>query len=947
MITIKGIEQLILILKDADPELKSARPYGEFRANNHRADSYPVLFYEYSSGEMIQTQPGKFNREVTMALGVAIQLLEGRINEIDMKSRCESILTKTVIKLRESSVFADLGIRFVDKNFSFSNLDDTGDDLITGVFTRIRFTMPVIVCENDLPYLPLGDQPNTYAPANPSSILCSLISDCPIIEEIQDDINILFTLTGGTGSFSCSALTTCPEYVAVSGLTYQNAADIAAISGSTSGGVGTLEQVTASGNTADRSIILQGDGGSFDLVRQVIFKDTNPVLSGASDPSIGIDYNVGGPTNLLLRSPGQVLHLVGLPIVDSSVIPSVTDSLMISERTSAVSGIGFGFLSGGSSSFNYARLSARQNDGSSQGSVFIVASGMTGSTLVSFPNYSGMILLDADASFGGNGASDSGKIAKYGDEGQIRASSSSGGAYAFRADSTFGGAGLGIFAANGQGFEVVTNTGKGGSIITQGDQIGLQVENDSDTTQPALDVTNNGTADIAHFEGSGSLVILSSGALQWSVTSGATITKTNLGLDKVRVSPGANAYTGLTDNNTVVGVIGSPTFTSVTASDFISGGTNLNQIFAPIGSGGGTATRVQPGTNITTGGTASAPIVNVSLTPAFTSVSAITISATTFVSGGTNLANLIGQTTYVQEGSNIITGGTATRPSVRVSSTPAFSTVSATTMSATTFVEGNVSLASKYAPISVVATRVQPGTNISTGGTASAPVVNVSSTPVFTSVSATTISASTFVQNGTAIVPTYVQGGTNITTGGTASAPTVNLVASPSVTSIAASGAVSGGSIYNAGILQPNIQAIRLTGDVSTTSASFVDVSGMTFSIGANAVYNFEYTMVFQSSNTGTGTGWSVSGPASPTMVAGRVEFAQSAGNAVTFITAYDTGAAVSSVPAANTNYIAAIKGIIVNGANAGTLALRFVRSGAANTITAKAGSVGLLIRIA
>jgi hypothetical protein len=471
-----------------------------------------------------------------------------------------------------------------------------------------------------------------------------------------------------------------------------------------SGGVGTLEQVTASGNTANRSIYLQGNGSSFDLVRKVYFKDTDPTLSGSSDASVGIDYAIAGGPSLVLESPSSVFAVGGPSLVDVSSIPSVTDWFSVNDRQGVAGAIGFGFLSAATvdlRAFGYLRLGSNAKDGSGiQGSAFLVASGLTDTRLVSLPDKSGTIAF-------------------------------------------------------------------------------------------------------------------------------------------------------------------------------------LDDLVA------GTTTYVQPGSNITTGGTPSAPIVSVVSSPSFVNLTATTLQETTFVTPGG---------VYYRGPS-----GTLTANPDFTFDEDAVALQVLGTVSASTFFEGSLSLASKYAPISVV--------------------------------------------------PTYVQPGTNTITGGTITRPTVNLVASPSVTNLTASGVVycatvSADTHYQGSDLQASTRMVRLTGDVTSNSASYVDVTGLSFTVDANTSYFFEFTISYLSSGNTTGAGFSVTGPSSPVLCSGRMDGHQSAGNYPQFITGYDTGAAAGSVAIANAVYTAMIRGNFVNGANAGTLKARFLRGGTAGVnITVRAGSSGKITK--
>lgn len=128
---------------------------------------------------------------------------------------------------------------------------------------------------------------------------------------------------------------------------------------------------------------------------------------------------------------------------------------------------------------------------------------------------------------------------------------------------------------------------------------------------------------------------------------------------------------------------------------------NYNFQLVSGGTGGGNTgtTNVQPGTNITTGGTALAPIVSVVASPSFsnltfsgtgqfattrsTTFSGGTVSGGTIYSGTTNLSATIinianaaaastGDFTRVRPGSNISTGGTGNSPIISIVASPSF-----------------------------------------------------------------------------------------------------------------------------------------------------------------------------------------------------------------------------------------------------------------------------------
>jgi hypothetical protein len=106
----------------------------------------------------------------------------------------------------------------------------------------------------------------------------------------------------------------------------------------------------------------------------------------------------------------------------------------------------------------------------------------------------------------------------------------------------------------------------------------------------------------------------------------------------------------------------------------------------------------------------------------------------------------------VQPGTNIVTGGTGNAPTISTVANPFFGNItasgasgffqlSATTLAITGTIYSGAGFTNLYNIFSTTdtVTRVQPGTNITTGGSANAPTINVTSSPSFTNVSASTI----------------------------------------------------------------------------------------------------------------------------------------------------------------------------------------------------------------
>jgi hypothetical protein len=132
--------------------------------------------------------------------------------------------------------------------------------------------------------------------------------------------------------------------------------------------------------------------------------------------------------------------------------------------------------------------------------------------------------------------------------------------------------------------------------------------------------------------------------------------------------------------------------------------------------------------------------------------------------------------------------------------------------------------------------------------------------------------------------------------------------------------------------------------DAERTNATttIADVTGLSFSVGANETYLFEFFIIYQSSLTAYGPIFSVNGPTSPTRFVATIEIIAIAGTAWTSYAAngYDVGNANFGAGTANVNGSARVKGIIVNAGNAGTLTLRFKCPTSGHTIRVEAGSV-------
>ena len=336
----------------------------------------------------------------------------------------------------------------------------------------------------------------------------------------------------------------------------------------------------------------------------------------------------------------------------------------------------------------------------------------------------------------------------------------------------------------------------------------------------------------------------------------------NDGNDITRVQPGTNTTTGGTPNNPTVNVVDSPSFNdiyfsgtayggAVSASTFYSAGTALETIITNISSNVGDKTRVQPGVNITTGGTANFPVINLD-----DNINVLTISAGTIYSGSTDVSELFLDWT-LQADFNSHTGDTNNPHNVTAAQVGAYSTsqtdalldtkadlsgATFTNFSADTIYSGSTNLYDIFITEGDI-TRVQPGTNISTGGTANFPIVNLNDDINLSSVSATTFySGSTNLETIINSVATggltKVQDGINTFTGGTTQEPTVNVTGGTFGDSTFTGDTVAYSlTVCSSGTSTSNLSDCSLnTISSGSTESAIIGGSGNTINSGAQGV---------------------------------------------------------------------------------------------------------------
>lgn len=131
---------------------------------------------------------------------------------------------------------------------------------------------------------------------------------------------------------------------------------------------------------------------------------------------------------------------------------------------------------------------------------------------------------------------------------------------------------------------------------------------------------------------------------------------------------------------------------------------------------------------------------------------------------------------------------------------------------------------------------------------------------------------------------------------------------------------------------------VALGSDVSNSTSTFADVTGLSFSVTSGTMYRFHFLITYDAQNAATGSRWSINGPAF-TILAYYTLITNAATPTINAQNSYDSGTALTASAAASGNTVV-MEGLVKPSAS-GTLTARFLSEapGTNNQITAKAGS--------
>jgi len=141
------------------------------------------------------------------------------------------------------------------------------------------------------------------------------------------------------------------------------------------------------------------------------------------------------------------------------------------------------------------------------------------------------------------------------------------------------------------------------------------------------------------------------------------------------------------------------------------------------------------------------------------------------------------------------------------------------------------------------------------------------------------------------------------------------------------------------GSTDTRLTTARLAADVTNNTTTLANVTGLAIALAANSTYAIDAKVMFQTAATGTGLRLTQTVPTGATVVAQWNTPTSLTARTLANQRAADTGAATTGVDVANANTLATASLLVVTGATAGNLQIRFASEVAGSNAVVKAGS--------
>ena len=141
------------------------------------------------------------------------------------------------------------------------------------------------------------------------------------------------------------------------------------------------------------------------------------------------------------------------------------------------------------------------------------------------------------------------------------------------------------------------------------------------------------------------------------------------------------------------------------------------------------------------------------------------------------------------------------------------------------------------------------------------------------------------------------------------------------------------------GSADTRLTTARLAADVTNNTTTLANVTGLAIALAANSTYTIDAKVMFQTAATATGIRLTQTVPTGATVVAQWNTPTSLTARALANQRAADTGAATTGVDVANANTLATASFLVITGATAGNLQIRFASEVAGSNAVVKAGS--------
>lgn len=146
---------------------------------------------------------------------------------------------------------------------------------------------------------------------------------------------------------------------------------------------------------------------------------------------------------------------------------------------------------------------------------------------------------------------------------------------------------------------------------------------------------------------------------------------------------------------------------------------------------------------------------------------------------------------------------------------------------------------------------------------------------------------------------------------------------------------------------EPRLSTIRLAADVTNNTTTLANVTGLALALAANSTYQIDGQVMFQTAATTTGIRLTQTVPTGATVVAQWNTPTSLTASTLANQRAADAGAATTAIDTANANTLATASILVITGATAGNLQIRFASEVAGSNAVVKAGSNLVAIKVA